>query len=91
MLPSAPRIASSAEAIARTRDSSIFGRRDTARHTRSEDREAIPDPMHHQQGLLRLALDRNEPHAWPLDGLTTTLGIRRVMLVGLDIRFDKLG
>ena len=34
--------------------------------------QPIPDPMQHQQRLLRLALHRNEPHARTLDGLTTT-------------------
>jgi hypothetical protein len=46
--------------------------------------------MQHQQRLLRLALDRNEPHARSLDGLTTALGIRGIVLVGLHIRLHVL-
>ena len=53
--------------------------------------QSIPDPMQHQQRLLGLALDRNEPHARPLNGFATTLGIGGVVLIGLEIPFTYCG
>jgi len=35
-------------------------------------------------------LDRRKPHGWPHRGFTDRLGIRGIVLVGLDERFDIL-
>ena len=49
-----------------------------------------PDPVDGLLGLPVRALDPHEPHVRALDRLADRLGVRTVVLVGLDVRLDEL-
>ena len=52
--------------------------------------QQLPCPMHRQNRLLLGRLHRDEPHRRPAHRLANRLGIRRVVLVALDVGLDVL-
>ena len=48
--------------------------------------ERLARSMHHQYRLLLRRFDRHKPHRWPCNCLTDGFGIRRVVLVSLNVR-----
>ena len=76
-----------------------LGNLDAVLGQQAADRIRVGRPVPHRpgtdpvNGLLRLpvrALDSDEAHVRPLDRLADHLGVRPVVLVGLDVRFREL-
>jgi hypothetical protein len=53
--------------------------------------QPIAHPNQHEGGLMLRRSDRHEAHGRPAHGLADRLGIGRIVLAALDIRFGQLG